>query len=179
MKTIMQSMNHLMFEYICTVYKMGRFDELKRMGVSLETAQMIARLSMSDIIALSRFRAPLFQLTPNLNNLPHLLSHLEREAEQEDKIRDLIQRGATYSVINALTGATRSEFNQMCLALGTDPKRNAGKPRNLTDDEIVQHAAVWASLDSSLDPLSKFCQLVTETNIPPGPAWRWMQVGGE
>ncbi|HFD80028.1 MAG TPA: DUF2857 family protein [Gammaproteobacteria bacterium] len=178
MEQIMQSMNYLIIDYLCSAYAEGRHHDLKRMGVEPETVRMLSQLSLNQVAALSRFRAPLFRLQPDLTNLPYLVSHFERETSKDEKLHDLILRGANFTIINALNGLSRTEFNLIARSLGVDPRQNTGKPRNLTDEEIERHIEVWASIDKSLDPLEQFWLLVTQTNLPPGPVWRWLQSGG-
>lgn len=176
----MSNMNYFIIEYICIAYNEGRYADLKRMGVPHKIAAALAKLNMAQIAAIVKFRAPIFFIKANLDNFPYLLSHLDRSTQRETKIHDLIKRGATFTVIGELTGATRIEFNELCARVGVDPRCNSGKPRNLTDAEIRQQSDLLATMaDRKVSPLDQFWTMVTQTSMPAGPVWRWLRTGGE
>ena len=179
MENNMSSMNYFIIEYICIAYNEGRYEDLKRMGVPKEIAAELAKLSMAQVAAIAKFRAPIFHIKANLANFPYLLSHFDRESLRDTKIHDLIKHGATFTVIGELTGASRGEFNTLCAKLGVDPRCNSGKPRNLTDAEIQRQSNLLATLKSETNPLDQFWTMVTKTNMPAGPVWRWLHTGGE
>ena len=129
------------------------------LNLSPKFIPILATYSLNDILAVCRTGIVWYEITANSLKLDMALSLVEEAQLETELLRTLIQRDASFPMINALTGMGKAVFQDMRKAMGV-PITKGGPPRRLTDEE--HEALYYAWNDTEGESLPKRCLSVSK-----------------
>lgn len=112
------------------------------LNISSETVQQLSRLNVVDTLTISRTGIIWYSITAKETKLAMALEFIEAENRERASLDELIKQDASWPMVNALTGMSRSVFQQMRKTLNA-PKSLGGPPRRLTEEEEIKAWNVW------------------------------------
>lgn len=113
-------------------------------GIEPATIELIKELSVRKIRALCKTGFTFYRITADSFFFEAALSHAETTAREENAIRELVQRDASWPMINYLTGMDKRPYQRLRKRFGLTEMRG-GAPKQLSEDESVKVWEIWHS----------------------------------
>lgn len=111
-------------------------------GIEPATIELIKELSVRQIRTLCLTGIEFYTITVNDIFFEAALSYVESTAKEENTIKELIRRDASWPMINYLAGMEKRPFQRMRKRYGLTELRG-GAPKQLTDDQSVKVWTTW------------------------------------
>ena len=170
----LNSLNAFVIQYIYRLYKHRDFESLRAIGITRETAQRVANLSLDDVARLENFRAKLAEFKVTESHLQMMITHVQHEGAKDALIDQLINLGASQVMLWELSGIDHVDYRDRRRAIGL-PKATAGRPSALTEEEstLVHHA--WHKYTDEPDILLRYYYVGLDTQIALSRVWHHLQ----
>lgn len=167
-------LNAFLIRSVTKAYNHKALDQLDRLGVSLEMAEMISNLPLRDAEKLSLSRGCIGDAKIMEDIVQLKLRNMQHE-DSRDKLYDkLIQMGASHAMMYDLSGMDVSEFRARRKKIGL-PKASAGRPSALSDSESTAVQNAWHRYKDEEDDLVRLVYVGCETKIPLSRIWQFLK----
>lgn len=167
-------LNAFLIRSVTKAYNYKALDQLDRLGVSLEMAEMISNLPLRDAEKLSLSRGCIGDAKIMEDIVQLKLRNMQHE-DSRDKLYDkLIQMGASHAMMYDLSGMDVSEFRARRKKIGL-PKASAGRPSALNDSESTSVQNAWHRYKDEEDDLVRLVYVGCETKIPLSRIWQFLK----
>ncbi len=148
-------------------------ESLLDIGVDAELIQVIKDLRFSELAALSKSRALLFNVSVDKANIPSLIRRIKISVQHNARIDAMIVMGASMAMMISLFSMTRASYEARHEFLKLTPF-GPGRPSLLSVNESLRVADLWNSYQQ-LDIAERYFQIGKTTGIPLRQLWAHMQ----
>lgn len=146
-----------------------RWGDLRAMGVTQDTAERMANLSVRQMLALARSKRLISGMRFNPSAVNGVIAHAEREQKLDITAKALMRHDAPLPMMTALFGVAANGCAEMRRSLGI--AASSGRPRALTAREEIEAYQAWQGSDGEDTLAERYLLVARSTGIPLGPMW--------
>ncbi len=168
------NLNAFVIQYIYRLYQDRDVEGLRAIGLSKEVAKRVASLSLDEVGRLENFRAQIAEFKVTESHLEMMIKHVQHEGAKDELIDQLIQLGASQTMLAELAGIEPTEYRARRQALGL-PNASAGRPSVLTEQESTKVHHVWHHYAGEPDDLLRYYYVGLDTDISLSRIWHHLQ----
>ncbi len=143
--TLYREMNFALLYTMVRAASEGKYEVLEQFGYDLQMVHHLGELKLKDFVLLTRAPGCFIDTrTKKADNtaLANMLTYTGAKARDRDAIDELIRRGATASMIQALEPSLDYEDHGWRRKL-LGVERQAGRPPNVDDETLSQLERAW------------------------------------
>lgn len=155
------------------------FNLLQRLGIDEDCIPLLKSIGIHELDRLRDFQASVVDIHFNSQTLTQLLSHLQRETQQEALVDRAIRLGLRQPMLRALAGISRREFEQRRAMLKMPPGE-PGRIESLNERDELRVLNLWLSLkkdEPQLNDLERLCRVAEETALSADRIWNAVMEG--
>ena len=146
-----------------------RWGELRAMGVTRDTGERMANLTIRQVLALARSRRLLSGMKFNPAAVESVITHAEREQRLDAVAKALLRHEAPLPMMSALFGLAANGCAEMRRSTGV--ASSSGRPRILTDKEETNAWQAWKDSGDLESLPDRYLQVARVTGVPLAPLW--------
>ena len=155
------------------------FNLLQRLGIDEDCIPLLKSIGIHELDRLRDFQASVVDIHFNSQTLTQLLSHLQRETQQEALVDRAIRLGLRQPMLRALAGISRREFEQRRAMLKM-PAGEPGRIESLNERDELRVLYLWMTLkkdEPQLTDLERLCRVADETALSADRIWNAVMEG--
>lgn len=164
--------------YIVRCWSEQDFESLAAMGLESSEMETLRALPLSDLDRLSEFRLQPLTIQLDRERLTQLLSHLERERQQDHTFQTLILMDAPFPMMRTLFGIDEHSYANWRRLLEI-PLHSGGRPLEPDEDTAHRVWREWKALLGDRAPEGvhphEFITLQAQTQCPLRSIWTVIQ----
>lgn len=169
-------LNAYLLRRIISAYQNNDHQILSEMGLPPELLERARNMSADLFTQACKFTIAETKIDHRRFEL--MLDYAERERELNELINELIKRGASQSMLDALTGIDPREYRSRRKLLKMPPATQ-GRPAALNDDQIETLCSALRDQKCPNDDLNRYLFLGANTELPLAQIWSHMKLYGE
>lgn len=152
----------------------GDLAAIEDLDFTSDEVHQLSQLSVKALRHLSRLAGHFIVVKTDHDCFAKMMNHLHYEIENEALQDELIHHEAPIIMMNCLFGMSSSEYIQRQKLLGV-PRRGAGRPAMLEEEDETRVWQSWANTDESLPLPQRYLQVAQETRLPLRTLWSLIQ----
>jgi hypothetical protein len=165
--------NTFVINFITRLYRARDFPMLHTLGLSRESAELVANMSQIDTLRLSEFPGRVAQIQILEPHLEMMIRHVKQENRKDALVDQCIELDASLVMLRALTGMDYGEYRERRKALGL-PKASPGRPNALNEQDSTKVHNSWHRY-SEHDDLYRYYLVAMDTGLSLARIWHHMQ----
>lgn len=114
----------------------------KFINISDETISNIADLTLSEINNIVRSGINFYEITANEVKMAMAIDYVIEQTIERDAISNLMRAGASWPMLNELTGMSKNAYSKMRAQLEL-PGRAGGAPKNISEQQSIEAYELW------------------------------------
>lgn len=175
MSNIYSDLNYHIMSFIGAAICAHDLPALHQLGLDDESIHRCSQLSLNQLQRLKSIQAPLARIEVDPRRFDLTLDYLDNE-EKTSSIKDrMIKMQASAAMLGTLMGMDIIEYRSRRKKLGLD-RASQGRPRTLTDDEVMLVSQAWSRYNDEKDLLMRYYKVGIETSLPLKQIWAFMQL---
>jgi len=148
----------------------GDLSAIEDLDFTADEVRQLSQLPVKALRHLSRLSGHFVVVKTDHDCFAKVMSHLHHEIESEALQDELIIHEAPITMMNTLFGMSSAEYIQRQRLLGI-PRRGAGRPAQLEEDEETRVWHSWSATDASSPLPQRYLQVAKETGLPLRTLW--------
>ncbi|MYD44840.1 MAG: DUF2857 family protein [Gammaproteobacteria bacterium] len=185
-KTKEAELTSAVFLYVLRCIAESDHIALQQLKIGEREIEQLRTLGILDLYRIDSFRSHCLSISFNREVFWTLINYMKEQREDENKLEQLINHDAPYSMLERFFGISNREYTQRRRA--KKGLTNVGRPNEPSDLETDSLLEIWFKRIKSndkdadgrlLDPI-QYLDLATELNIPLRSVWllteRWVEL---
>ena len=152
----------------------GDLAAIEDLDFTADEVRQLSQLPVKALRHLSRLAGHFVVVKTDHACFAKMMDHLHHEIENEALQDELIRHEAPITMMNSLFGMSSAEYIQRQKLLGI-PRRGAGRPALLPEEEEHRVWQSWSSTDASSPQPQRYLQVARETRLPLRTLWSLIQ----
>ena len=162
---IVAQLNRAYLRAIVQAWEEQQLALIEALGLSIPLARRLATSPGIVLDRLGQFRSPVAQFDGDVTQIERLLDHQLKQLEIQNRVDEMLQLGATVSLVMQLTGISTYEVHSRMEALQLVGKTNGAHRSALLNDEELKITDIAWKQHRHLPPMEHWIAVARTTGI--------------